>query len=236
MRGRVAFVGALVAVGLGVTPGQSAAAVPHTVEPGETLWSIAAASNLTTRTLAAYNGLSEDSQVVLGSTIQIPSESEGAAALGGQPPAAAAPSQPQSPAPAPAPAGNGFASSGQVSQAAAQNGAAPSVATGIAYQESGFNNSMVSPAGARGVMQVMPDTWDFVENNLGAGPLDPNSTEDNLRAGSMYLDYLEGIMGDRNSAIAAYYQGPQSVRDHGILPETQRYIDNVLALSQRFGG
>jgi LysM repeat protein len=33
------------------------AAVPHTVEPGETLWSIAAASNLTTRTLAAYNGL-----------------------------------------------------------------------------------------------------------------------------------------------------------------------------------
>ncbi len=59
----------------------AAAAVPHTVQPGETLWSIAASNNLTTRTVAAYNGLSEDSQVVLGSTIQIPSTVEGYAAL-----------------------------------------------------------------------------------------------------------------------------------------------------------
>ena len=55
--------------------------MPHTVQPGETLWSIAAANNLTTRTVAAYNGLSEDAQVVLGSTIQVPSTVEGAAAL-----------------------------------------------------------------------------------------------------------------------------------------------------------
>ena len=53
------------------------AAVPHVVQPGETLWSIAAANNLTTRTVAAYNGLSENAQVVLGSTIQVPSTSEG---------------------------------------------------------------------------------------------------------------------------------------------------------------
>src|SRR3954468_22935319 len=57
------------------------AAVPHTVGPGETLWSIAAANNFTTRSLAAYNGLSETSNVVLGTTIQIPSVPEGAAAL-----------------------------------------------------------------------------------------------------------------------------------------------------------
>ena len=57
------------------------ASVAHTVEPGETLWSIAAASNLTTRTLAAANGLPDDAQVVVGSTIQVPSVQEGAAAL-----------------------------------------------------------------------------------------------------------------------------------------------------------
>src|SRR6478735_9987834 len=57
------------------------AAVPHTVQSGETLWSIAAANNLTTRTVAAFNGLSENSQVVLGSTIQVPSTVEGYAAL-----------------------------------------------------------------------------------------------------------------------------------------------------------
>src|SRR5215217_2468873 len=59
----------------------ASAAVPHTVQPGETLWSIAAANNLTTRTVAAYNGLSEDAQVVLGSTINVPTTTEGSAAL-----------------------------------------------------------------------------------------------------------------------------------------------------------
>ena len=57
------------------------AAVPHTVQPGETLWSIAAANNLTTRTVAAFNGLSENSQVVLGSTIMVPTTVEGYSAL-----------------------------------------------------------------------------------------------------------------------------------------------------------
>src|SRR5688500_193811 len=59
----------------------ASAAVPHTVQPGETLWSIAAANNLTTRTVAAFNGLSEDAQVVLGSTIMVPTTVEGYAAL-----------------------------------------------------------------------------------------------------------------------------------------------------------
>lgn len=59
----------------------ASAAVPHPVVTGETLWSIAAANNLTTRTVAAYNGLSEDAQVYAGETIQIPTEAEGATAL-----------------------------------------------------------------------------------------------------------------------------------------------------------
>ena len=68
------------------------AAVPHTVQPGETLWSIAASNNLTTRTVAAFNGLSEDAQVVLGSTINVPTVAEGALALAGRRrPQAAAP-------------------------------------------------------------------------------------------------------------------------------------------------
>ena len=53
----------------------------HTVAPGETLWWIAAQNNLTTRAVAAYNGLSPDARVVLGSTLKIPSVAEGAAAL-----------------------------------------------------------------------------------------------------------------------------------------------------------
>jgi N-acetylmuramoyl-L-alanine amidase len=70
--------------------------VAHTVQPGETLWSIAAASNFTTRSLAAANGLPETAQVVAGQTIQIPSEYEASTALQGSAPAAA----PAAPAPA----------------------------------------------------------------------------------------------------------------------------------------
>jgi LysM repeat protein len=59
----------------------ASAAAPHTVAAGETLWSIAAANNLTTATVAAFNGVSEDYQVTLGETIQVPTVDEGAAAL-----------------------------------------------------------------------------------------------------------------------------------------------------------
>jgi murein DD-endopeptidase MepM/ murein hydrolase activator NlpD len=57
------------------------AAAPHTVLPGETLWSISAANNLTTRTVAVFNGLPEDAQLAVGTTINVPTVEEGAAAL-----------------------------------------------------------------------------------------------------------------------------------------------------------
>ncbi len=81
-------------------PGASAA-LPHEVMPGETLWSIAASNNLTTRTVAVYNGVSEDTQVIAGQTIEVPTVEEGAAALATQPDPAAAAAVPASePAPA----------------------------------------------------------------------------------------------------------------------------------------
>lgn len=65
------------------------AALPHVVQPGETLWSISASNNLTTRTVAVYNGLTEDAQVVAGETIEVPTVAEGAAALATAPAPAA---------------------------------------------------------------------------------------------------------------------------------------------------
>jgi LysM repeat protein len=57
------------------------ASAPHIVAPGETLWSISAANNLTTRTVAVFNGMSEDTPVVVGQTILVPTVDEGAVAL-----------------------------------------------------------------------------------------------------------------------------------------------------------
>ena len=129
-------------------------------------------------------------------------------------------------------------SAADVQNVAAAHGVSPSLAAAIAWQESGFNNSMVSSANARGVMQVMPGTWDYVQQNLAGGQqLDPNSATDNIHAGVMYLKrLLTDAGGDENAAIAGYYQGLASVRERGMYDDTQQYVNNVQALRSRFGG
>ena len=278
------------------------AAVPHTVQPGETLWTIAAANGFTTRSFAAFNGLSPDANVVVGSTVMVPAESEAASALGsGAAPSQAssgapaamggytvqpgdtlsglaaragvpteqmafmnglspdapivagtslklptgapvestgAPAEPEpvAPAAAPQPTGDRMTAS-QVGSIAAQHGVPASLATAVAYQESGFDNAAVSSASARGVMQVMPGTWDYVEQNLSSSPLNPSSPSDNVRAGSLYLArLLRETGGDVPTAVAGYYQGLGSVRSRGLYEDTKRYVANVLALRSRFGG
>ena len=62
--------------------GAAFAAVPHTVMPGESLWSIATANNLTVGTIAAYNGLSLDGPLLVGTTIMVPAPGEAGAAVG----------------------------------------------------------------------------------------------------------------------------------------------------------
>jgi hypothetical protein len=53
----------------------------------------------------------------------------------------------------------------------------------------------------------------------------------------MYLDRLiRDAGGDVTRGVAGYYQGPASVARNGLLPDTQRYVDNVEALRSRFGG
>jgi soluble lytic murein transglycosylase-like protein len=86
-------------------------------------------------------------------------------------------------------------------------------------------------------MQILPGTWSWVQANLTRGRLDPASPADNVRAGSLYLAHLlRETRGDPALAAAAYYQGLSSVRRIGMLPETRRYVANVLALRGRFGG
>ncbi len=82
-------------------PGVARAELPHVVRPGESLWSISAANNLTTRTVAVYNGLSEDAQLIAGETIQVPTVDEGAAALASTGVAASAPTASSATSPTP---------------------------------------------------------------------------------------------------------------------------------------
>jgi soluble lytic murein transglycosylase-like protein len=128
-------------------------------------------------------------------------------------------------------------SSSTIAQIAAAHGVPASLASAIGWQESGFNNDMVSSANARGVMQILPGTWSWINSNLATTPLNASSAVDNVHAGVLYLgQLLKDTGGDIPTAVAAYYQGLESVRQQGMLPDTRQYVDSVMALRSRFGG
>jgi LysM repeat protein len=104
----------------------------------------------------------------------------------------------------------------------------------LAWMESGYNNELVSPAGAVGVMQITPDTWDYVEQVLLLGQPVPHTPDGNVRIGVAYLHHLLHIYGGgQRQALAAYYQGARSLQQDGLLPGTNQYVDDILALEQR---
>jgi soluble lytic murein transglycosylase-like protein len=203
----------------------------YTVRPGDSLSAIAATSRVPMSAIASMNGIDPNGILMAGTVIKLPTGSP--APAGSAQPAPATTSVPQS-----APyASSGRVSSADIAAVASRNGVPASLASAIAWQESGFNNSMVSSANARGVMQVMPGTWNWVQANLARRRLDPSSAIDNVGAGVLYLGHLLGETGgDPALAAAGYYQGIGSVRSIGMLPETQRYVANVMALRSRFGG
>jgi len=112
-------------------------------------------------------------------------------------------------------------------------GVDPRLVRAVAFWESGYNNSLVSVAGARGIMQVTPKTWKYVETVL-VGRRIPRTKSGNVHVGVAFLrQLLREFHGDVRLALAGYFQGPRSVRRHGELRETRRYVAGVLALRSR---
>jgi N-acetylmuramoyl-L-alanine amidase len=220
---------AAVALFLAATPIAAEGQVPHTVEPGESLWSIAAEDGLSVDQLAAANGLSLDAALVAGDTVLIP---------------------PTAPSPSGDPASgecvwdcasavhphptDETVTPEQVGSIAAQYGMSAPLVQSIAWNESAFNNAAVSRAGARGVMQIIPDTWNFIDQQLANRPLDPASATDNVEAGVLYLHHLYHVKGgDGDATVASYYQGPNRER---LLPETQTYLNEIRDDQADFAG
>jgi len=181
--------------------------------------------------MAAMNGIDAAAPLLVGTVLKLPS---GAPA----PPQASTPEPAQTVVPQADPVPTAArVGAADVQSVASLYGVSPSLAAAIAWQESGFNNAMVSSANARGVMQVMPGTWSYVQDNLADRALDPNSATDNVHAGVLYLKrLLADTGGDESAAIAGYYQGLSSVRSRGMYDDTKQYVANVQALRARFGG
>ena len=138
------------------TSAGSAAPAPlggYTVRPGDTLSDLAARSRVPLGQMAFMNGLDPSKPLLAGTVIKLPT---------GSPVTSSAPAPQRTIVPsAPPDATPARLSAGQIGSIAAQHGAPSSLATAIAWQESGFNNAMLSGANARGVMQILPGTWQW---------------------------------------------------------------------------
>jgi LysM repeat protein len=223
----------------------SAGAGNYLVQPGDTLWGVAARLGTSVSSLAAANGLTPNSFLIAGTFIRTSGLASAPASTAlpvstttssaaQQPVGAAAQGNPTDP-PYPTPE---TMTSGQIGTIAANQGVSSSLATAIAWQESGFNNDLVSSADARGIMQITPGTWAWIQHSLDTGaPLAPASAADNVRGGSIMLNWLlNQTGGDPAMAAAGYYQGLSSVRAHGMYSDTQSYVQNIMSLRSRFGG
>jgi hypothetical protein len=115
-------------------------------------------------------------------------------------------------------------------RAGARHGVDASLLAAVASQESSFNASAVSPAGAQGLMQFMPAT----AKGLGVDALDPTSAIDGA---ARYLSSLTKQFGSTDLALAAYNAGPGTVTRYGGIPpyaETQNYVRAVMTKAEAY--
>ncbi|GIG27411.1 LysM peptidoglycan-binding domain-containing protein [Cellulomonas marina] len=224
----------------------STATTSVTVRRGDTVGAIAARTGTTVAAVVAANGLDARAFIREGQVLTVPVA------------AAATPA-----APAPASVGNTFAGrtyaddvvaaanankaalvragvpskadmQAKVAATARAMGVDPALAQAVAFQESGFNHTAVSPANAIGTMQVIPSSGEWASQLVGR-PLDLLHPDDNVVAGVAILRSLVRTSADLPSAIAGYYQGAASVRKNGMYADTRRYVASVQTLMTRFG-
>ena len=236
LHGAVALLGVLgVAVSgpAAAAPGRAAdPAGTRTIRQGDTLSALAKSLGVSVATLAAANGIRDVHLVRAGTRLVVPAPG-GAATLKVTTPAvgtltASLPerlrAQPDRLALLPV-----------FDAAAAEFGIPADLFKAMTWLESGWQNDKVSSTRAVGIGQLMPATVAFVNEVLLKARLDPARPEHNIRMSARFLAYLlRQNGGDEARALASYYQGLASVRTRGVLPETARYVANVLALRQKF--
>jgi soluble lytic murein transglycosylase len=128
-----------------------------------------------------------------------------------------------------------------IRQQAARFDIDPALIAAIINQESGFSDQ-TSDAGARGLMQITPETGDQIEKLSGGETFvydDLSDPDLNIRYGTFYLRHLlDRFGGNEVAALAAYNAGPENAEAWGgsglevedvEFPETRAYVEDVLA-------
>ena len=179
------------------------------VRPGDTLTAIADATGTTVRALATLNRIDPDRPIVIGQRLLLPSKVSSALAP----------------------------ASGEVRAKldawSVRLGVDPHLVRALAWMESGYQTRIVSAAGARGVLQTLPSTRDYVERVL-AGRRIPRTVDGDIEVGVLYLKHLLRVFdGNESLALAGWYQGERAVKKHGVYNVSKPFVANVLALRTR---
>jgi Transglycosylase SLT domain/Putative peptidoglycan binding domain/LysM domain len=198
-----------------VLAGRRASAAPvrvHVVRPGESFFSIAARYHVSPWQLANRNGLSLMRVIVPDQRLVLPRGARLTSPTATGPPASR------------------DAIRASIDRWARFYGVDPALARALAWMESGFQQDVVSSVGALGVMQLLPETWEFVDTVL-LGFRTPRTYEGNVRAGVRYLRWqLDEFGGNVRLALAGWYQGARAVRERGVFKDSKEFVRIVLAL------
>ncbi|GIG20535.1 hypothetical protein Cch01nite_12590 [Cellulomonas chitinilytica] len=215
----------------------TAPAGTYTVVKGDTVTSIAARLGTSAATIVAANGLDARAFIRIGQTLTIPGtapQAVGNTFAGRTYPDAVVDAANTNLATLRA---NGVPSKAtmqaKVAATARAMGVDVALAQAIAFQESGFNHAVVSPANAIGTMQVIPSSGAWASDLVGRR-LDLLNPDDNVVAGVAILRALLRTSPDVPTAIAGYYQGAASVQRNGMFADTRRYVANVQTHMTRF--
>ncbi|WP_258723531.1 LysM peptidoglycan-binding domain-containing protein [Cellulomonas sp. NS3] len=221
-----------------------AAAATHTVGSGETVSSIAKRYGTTVPAIVSANGLDKRAFIRVGQKLAVPGAAAPAAAPAAQlvgntfagrtyasPVVAAANANKATLLAAGVPSKAEMQA--KVAATARSMGVDAALAQAVAFQESGFNHTSVSPANAIGTMQVIPSSGEWASQLVGRR-LDLLNPDDNVVAGVAILRSLVRTSPDLPTAIAGYYQGASSVQRNGMYADTRRYVANVQTHMTRF--
>jgi len=121
---------------------------------------------------------------------------------------------------------------GIITQATRRFNVDPLLVKAVIKAESDFDQMAISPKGAQGLMQLMPQTADAMEVS------NPFNPEENIFGGTRYLSLLlKRFKQDKTLAIAAYNAGPEAVKTYGGVPpfpETQSFVAKVLDFHKQY--
>jgi hypothetical protein len=183
----------------------------HVVHPGESFFSIAALYHVSPWQLARVNGLLLTRVIVPGQRLVLPRGAKRSPVMVSS-------------------GGTRDAVRAALDRWSRAYGVDPKLARALAWMESGFQEDVVSSVGAIGVMQLLPETWDFVDVVL-LGTRTPRTYDGNVHAGVRYLRWqLDQFDGDVRLALAGWYQGARAVRERGVYADTKEFVRIVLAL------